>query len=139
MSEELAVRKVIEGIRDTLSVLDVDGWFSHFNPEHTFVNQGAVFVAKTIDYSKAAFAPMIAGLKERGFTGTVLDLCNIRTIGPNSAIAATQWTRLGQGDEVLKRLGTTYTLVKVGAEWKVAVVTVHDEDVVLFELSSGTD
>lgn len=57
----------------------------------------------------------------------------MRIIGPDSAMAVTKWRRLGRGDEVVERLGTTYTLVKVGAEWKVAVVIVHDEDVVLFE------
>jgi hypothetical protein len=132
-SEELAVRNVIEGIRDTLSALDVNAWLSHFSPQHTIVNRGTVFVARSLNDSKAAFAPMISGLEEQGFTGTVLDLCNIRFIDSNSAIAATQWTRLGRNDKVLERLGALYTLVKLGSEWKVAVVTVHDEDVVLFE------
>ena len=133
MSEELAIRQVIEGIRDTFSTLDVDAWLSHFNPQHTFVNHGAVFVAQRLDDTKKAFAPTISVLKERGYSGTILDRCNVRVVGPKTAVAATQWRRLGQGGEVLEYLGVTYTLVKGDSGWKVAVVTIHDENVVLVD------
>jgi len=129
VSEEQNVRSVIEGIADTFSKLDVDRWLSHFNPEHTFVHHDSVFVAKSLEDTKHAFAPLVSELKERGFRRSALDLCTVTLIGPKLAIAATQWRRLGENDELLETLGIMYTLLKTASGWKVVVATLHDADV----------
>ena len=131
MSEEQHVRAVIEGIGETFSELDVDAWLSHFNPEHTFVYHGTVFVAKSLADTKNAFASEVRRLKEIGFRHSALDLCNVRLIEPKLAIASTRWRRLGKDDEVLEKLGITYTLLKTPSGWKVVVVIAHDEGVIL--------
>jgi hypothetical protein len=133
VSEEQDVRAVIEGIGETFSELDVDRWLSHFNPQHAFVYRGAVFVAKSLADTKNAFAPEIRRLKESGFRHSALDLCNIKLIEPNLAIAATRWRRLGEGDKLLEKLGITYTLLKTPSGWKVVVAIAHDAGVVLVE------
>jgi hypothetical protein len=131
MSEEQDVRAVIEGIGETFSKLDVDRWLSHFNPEHTFVYHGTVFVAKSLADTKSAFAPEIRRLKDGGFRYSALDLCNVKLIEPKLAIAATRWRRLGEDDKLLETLGITYTLLKGPSGWKVVVVVAHDAEVVL--------
>jgi NTF2-like protein (DUF6841) len=131
MSKERDVRAVIEGIGEAFSKLDVDRWLGYFNPEHTFVHHDSVFVAKSIEDTKNAFAPMISGLRESGFRRSALDLCNIKFLGPKMAIAATMWRRLGENDKLLEKFGATYTLLETPAGWKVVVAMVHDEDVIL--------
>lgn len=133
MSEEQDIRAVIEGIGETFSELDVDRWLSHFNPEHTFVYHGTVFVAKSLGDTKNAFAPEIKRLKESGFRRSALDLCNVKLIEPKLAIAATRWRRLDEKGKLLEKLGITYTLLKGPAGWKVVVVIAHDADVVLIK------
>lgn len=132
MSNEQAVRAVIEGVADAFSRLDVDRWLSYFNPQHTFVHHDSVFVAQSLEETKAAFAPMIRELRESGFRRSALDLCNVRLLGPKMAITATIWRRLGENDTLLEKFGATYTLLDTAAGWKIVVAAVHD-DVVLFD------
>ena len=88
MSAEQDVRTVIESLGEAFSELDVDGWLSHFNPQHTFVHDDTVFVAQSLEDTKKAFAPMISGLRESGFRRSALDLCNVKLLGPKMALAA---------------------------------------------------
>jgi len=132
MPNEQDVRAVIEGVADAFSHLDVDRWLGYFNPRHTFVHHDSVFVAQSVDETKAAFAPMISELRESGFRRSALDVCNIKFPGPKMAVAATIWRRLGEGDKLLEKFGATYTLLDTGAGWKIVVAAVHD-DVVLFD------
>ena len=122
----------MEGVADAFSRLDVDRWLSYFNPQHTFVHHDSVFVAQSLDETKAAFAPMISELRESGFRRSALDLCNVRLLGPKMAITATTWRRLGENDTLLEKFGATYTLLDTDAGWKIVVAAVHD-DVVLFD------
>lgn len=131
MSMEQDVRTVIEGIAESFSRLDVDRWLSFFHPQHTFVHHDSVFVAKSLEETKQAFAPMIAGLRASGFRRSALDRCTITRLGPRLALAATLWRRLGEGDTLLEEFGASYTLLDTGDGWKVVVATVHDPDVVL--------
>jgi len=133
MSREQDVRSVIEGLGEAFSQLDIDGWLSFFNAQHTFVHDDSVFVAKSTDETKQAFAPMISSLKESGFRRSALDLCNIGFLSPNMAIAATLWRRLGENDTLLEKFGATYILLETPAGWKVVVATVHDDGVVLVD------
>ena len=122
----------MEGVAAAFSRLDVDRWLSYFNPQHTFVHHDSVFVAQSLDETKAAFAPMISELRESGFRRSALDLCNVRLLGPKMAITATTWRRLGENDTLLEKFGATYTLLDTDAGWKIVVAAVHD-DVVLFD------
>lgn len=131
MSADKDVQAVIEGIADSFSQLDVDRWLSFFNPQHTFVHHDSVFVSRSLEDTKQAFAPMIAGLRASGFRRSALDVCHIKLLGPKLALAATVWRRLGENDKLLERFGATYTLLDTPAGWKVVVATVHDPDVVL--------
>lgn len=131
MSREQDVRAVIEGIADSFSQLDVDRWLSFFNPQHTFVHHDSVFVAQSLEDTKAAFAQMIKELRTSGFKRSALDLCNIKFLGPKLAVAATLWRRLGENDKLLEKFGATYTLLETPKGWKVVVATVHDKDAIL--------
>lgn len=131
MASEEDVRSVIEGISDSFSQLDIDRWLSFFNPQHTFVHDDSVFVAGSRDDTKKAFAPMISRLRDAGFRRTNLDMCNIRFLGPNMAVASTLWRRLGENDTVLEKFGSTYTLLNTAEGWKVVVAAGHGYDVVL--------
>lgn len=133
MAREQDVRSVIEGISDSFSQLDIDRWLSFFNPQHTFVHDDSVFVAHSLDETKQAFAPMISRLRDAGFRRTHLDMCNIKFLGPNMAVASTLWTRLGENDKVLEKFGSTYTLLDTDAGWKVVVAAGHGYDVVLVD------
>lgn len=133
MSEEADVRAVIEGISESFSQLDIGRWLSFFNPQHTFVHDDSVFVARSLDETKTAFAPMISRLREAGFRRTNLDLCNIEFLGPNMAVASTLWRRLGENDRLLEKFGSTYTLLNTAAGWKVVVAAGHGYDVVLVD------
>ena len=131
MAREQDVRSVIEGLGEAFSQLDMDRWLSFFNPQHTFIHHDFVFVARSLDETKNALAPMIESLREVGFRRSNLDLCKIKSLGPKIAVASTLWTRLGNNDEVLEKFGATYTLLDTAAGWKVVVATAHDDDVVL--------
>ncbi|MGD9603442.1 MAG: nuclear transport factor 2 family protein [Gammaproteobacteria bacterium] len=131
MSREHAVRAVIEGIAESFSRLDVDRWLAHFHPQHTFVHHDSVFVARSREETKQAFAPMIQGLRDSGFRRSALDLCNVRLLGAKMAIASTRWRRLGEHDALLERFGATYTLIDTADGWQVAVAAVHDDMVLI--------
>ncbi len=62
MSREQDVRDVIDGIAESFSRLDVERWLSFFNPQHSFVHHDSVFVARSLEDTKNAFAPMIKEL-----------------------------------------------------------------------------
>ncbi|MEQ8496134.1 MAG: nuclear transport factor 2 family protein [Gammaproteobacteria bacterium] len=128
MAKEQDVQAVMEGVAEAFSRLDVDRWLSYFNPQHTFVHHDSVFVAHSLDETKAAFAPMIAELKESGFRRSALDRCSIKFPGAKMAVAATLWRRLGEDDKLLEAFGATYTLLDTPAGWKIVVAAVHDNE-----------
>lgn len=132
MSNEQDIRAVMEGVADAFSRLDVDRWLGYFSPQHTFVHHDSVFVAQSLDDTKAAFGPMISELRDSGFRRSALDLCNVKMLGPKMGVAATLWRRLGDNDTLLEKFGATYTLLLTEAGWKIVVAAVHDE-VVLFD------
>jgi hypothetical protein len=98
-----------------------------------FVLPHTVLVAQSHEEAKNKFMPAFNSLKEKGFSGSLLDRCNIKIIEENLAVADTHWTRLGRNNEILEQLGIMYTLQKTKAGWKVVVVTAHDKDLVLIQ------
>ena len=76
------------------------------------------------------FGGMMTTLREQGLTASDPETIHIHELGETIALASVVWVRY-KGDEVLERLGATYTLVREGDEWLVAAIILHGEDDVI--------
>lgn len=72
------------------------------------------------------FGGMMTSLREQGLTASDPETIHIHELGGNVALASVVWVRY-KGDEVLERLGATYTLIREGDEWLVAAIILHGE------------
>ena len=71
------------------------------------------------------FGGMMEGLRQQGLTRSVPERINLHVFGPGTALASVLWTRYA-GEQVLERLGATYTLIRRDGEWRVNALIAHD-------------
>lgn|GEM_PF-1878433 len=123
------IENLFHAIGETFSNLDFDAWLSHFTTPRTIISRGNVFSSASTEETRNKMMPVFESLRQRGFTHTRLDKCNIKLLGDTNAMVSTVWTRLDSNGDVIETLGATYTLVLTGDAWKVAVVMSHRPDV----------
>ncbi len=128
MSEEECILEIMEGLQESFSNMDLDRWLSYFNSEHAFVLHNSVLISDNRDSTKSTFSPMMKALKEAGFVRSLLDMCNIKMLGNEQAVVSAKWRRLDGDDNLINTLSDTYTFIRAGSGWKIAVVVIHDSD-----------
>jgi len=133
MRKEDEIRILINTLGDAFSKLDFDAWLNLFHSPRTVISRGAVFSSSSHEETKNAMMPVFDKMRDRGFSHTHLDTCNIKLLNSSTAIASTVWSRIDTDGNVIERLGATYLVVAAGDNWKVAVVTTHSAEVVAIE------
>lgn len=131
MSKQDEIRKVIDRVGATFSKLDFDGWIDCFHSPHTVITADSILSPTDHEESKRVLQPMFDNMKKRNFKCTILETCNIRLLSDTTAIVSTVWSRMDVDDNLMEKLGATYLLLLTQGDWKIAVVTGHDADVIV--------
>lgn len=76
------------------------------------------------------FSQAPRSLHERGFTRTAVERQQIRVFNVVSALTSIAWVRYA-GDDVLEKLGATYTLAHSDGGWKIVALIAHSDDQVI--------
>lgn len=128
MNDEQAVRRVVEGIGEAFSTLDVGAWYRCFNPTFIIASpMGPVAIASE-DECRAFIGAMFEGLRERGMVRTRLDACSVEFLSPGAAVATTAWTRFDADDAIIGKLRAAYVLVRADEVWRVTMLISLPED-----------
>jgi hypothetical protein len=72
------------------------------------------------------FAMVMSSLKQRGYSHGKMPSLSARRLSNNLAIVSGNVIRYKQDHTELERFGLTYTLRKVGEDWKIIIGALHD-------------
>ena len=90
---------------------------------------GVVLVADDNDF-QTVFGGTIEQLRNNGFTRSAIERQQIRAFSPNTALTSVLWVRY-RGEDILERLGATYTLTRSEGTWRITALLTHEPDAVL--------
>jgi len=71
------------------------------------------------------------GLKAHGFSRSEITEMKVNQMSERTALVSIRKIRYKTDGSELERLGETYTFLKTGDDWKVAVAVVHDPERIL--------
>jgi len=82
---------------------------------------------------RVSFGAMLDGLHAQGFTHSKIERQQLRSFNPSCALTSVLWVRY-RGEDVLERLGATYTLTHSEGSWRVTAIIAHSpEDLLALE------
>jgi hypothetical protein len=87
MTDEAAVTQVLTDYYVAFSKLDVQAVLPYFHHPTLLVSPAGVVAAPTSDALAAIFAPVMDGLRARGYGRSELDLERVRPLGSTAALA----------------------------------------------------
>jgi len=92
--------------------------------------QGVAWASSESEFDRL-FRPMMDSLKARGFARSKRVEKYVKLQSNSTATASVLWIRFKKDGSEIERLGATYALYKSNANWKIAMVMVHEPDGVL--------
>ena len=77
----------------------------------------------------AAFAPVMEGLRERGYGRSELSMPHVERLSATAALTSGVAVRYSADGQKLERVGVSYVVHKADEDrWTIAVTVVHDAD-----------
>ena len=128
MTHEQEIQQLIHALGEAFSALDIDAWLNGFHLPHTIATPDSVFSSHSHDDTRAAMLPLFEKMRQRGFSKTELETCNIKLLSDTTAMVSTIWSRFA-ADELLERIGATYFVMCGEQGWKAVMVTTHGPEV----------
>jgi ketosteroid isomerase-like protein len=96
-----------------------------------FLSSRGVVAANSESETESVFSEMMSALRTRGFAKSVWTDLSAKRLSEVTALLSTRVARLAADGRELERFGATYLLHKTDAQWKIAVLTLHDADTVV--------
>ena len=128
MSSEADVTGFLTEYYRTFGTLDIAAILPFFHEPTMIMGPPGVFVAPDASVLTTFLKPGIEDLRNRGYTGSELQLRSLALLSHTAAFATGVAVRYGQGGTELERVGVSYLLHKSASGWKIAVLVIHGTD-----------
>jgi len=126
-----AISDLFEEIAAAFSGLDLKRFRSCFHLPCVMITPQRVASASSEGEFDSLFTSIMDSLKARGFARSEWVEKHVKLQSNSAATASVLWIRFKKDGSELERLGATYALYKSNANWKIAMVMVHDPEGVL--------
>ena len=126
-----AITQVLTDYYKAFSTLDPHAISVYFREPSLMIGPPGVAAAATHTDVERAFSTLMEGLRARGYGRSELIVPRITRLSAIAACASGIAVRYKADGRELERAGVTYLLTKVGSDWKLTVLVVHDPDHVL--------
>jgi uncharacterized NTF2-like protein DUF6841 len=126
--DQAEVIRVLNEYYGAVSTLRVEAVLPYFNEPSFLIGPQGAFAATTHTLLATAFTPAMEGLRARGFGRTELSVRNLKSLSATATLVGGVAQRYKIDGQQLDQAGVTYVLYKAEAEWKIAVLIIHDLD-----------
>ena len=106
----------------TFSTLDLAAIASHFSEPCLSMSSQGVYSAHTRAELVTAFAPVVEGLKAKGYGRSEFADAEVTPLGPAAALVRGVAIRYSSAGPELERVAIGYVMHQSGGSWKVAVM-----------------
>jgi hypothetical protein len=96
-----------------------------------FISSQGVRVLADANEMAALIGRLMEGLKAHGFSRSEITEMKVNQMSERTALVSIRKIRYKTDGSELERLGETYTFLKTGDDWKIAVAVVHDPERIL--------
>lgn len=124
-----AVTQTLLDYYTAFSSLDVRAVLPYFHEPSLLMGQG-VLAAPTHDVLTTALTTAIESLRSKGFGRSELSVRRVESLSASATLVTGVALRYKVDGQELERVGVTYVLYNVASQWKIAVLIVHDPNVV---------
>jgi hypothetical protein len=101
---------------------------TYMNVPCVFIAPQGVRVMTSAAEVEAFFAGVMAQLKAADYSQSTIDDMRATRMSDHNALVSVRRIRYRSDGSELQRFGETYTLLKVGENWKIVSAMVHDPD-----------
>lgn len=116
---------------EAFQALDPRAIVSYYHVPCVSISSGGVLVMTTGADVEAMFTRMMERLKRLGYARSELTDLRVTQLSDTIALLGIRGARYKEDGSVLEPLGATYTLRKTEGGWKMAVLTLHDPDIIV--------
>jgi uncharacterized protein (DUF1330 family) len=111
---------------ETFQTLDPGATRQYLHVPCIFIGDGGVRVMSSAAEAEAFLAAVMRDLQTRGYGRSEVTQLHVRAMSDCSALVSVGRVRVTTTGQEMERLGETYTLRKIGDDWKIVVAMVHD-------------
>ena len=122
------ITRVLTDYYTAFSTLEAEAFLPYFHQPCLVVSPMGVGAMPTHAALGAALAPVIEGLRAKGYTRSELTMLNVKRLNPGTAIGAGVAVRYQTGNQELERVGVIYVLQRIDNSWKIVVLVTHNAD-----------
>ncbi len=128
---EADIRALYGRVAQKFSELDLEGFRGCFHlPLLLTTREGVRLIADDADFEQV-FGGIMQALTKAGFTRSAIERQQIRVFDDATALTSVLWVRYQGEDDILERLGATYTLTRVEGNWRITALVGHAAEDVL--------
>ncbi len=124
--DEAAASRVLADYYSAFSTLEIQAILPCFHEPCMLISPQSVFVASSSAVLAMAIAPVMDGLRARGYGRSELSIRRLQSLSATAILAIGVALRYKLDGQELERVGVTYVLHKADTGWKIAVLIVHD-------------
>jgi len=132
MDDEEALTRVLTDYYSAFGTLDVRAILAYYHEPCLLVGPQGVAALPNHAALAAAFAPVMEGLRARGYGRSELSMPHVKRLSATAALASGVAVRYKADGQELERVGISYVLHKADDDrWTIAVTVVHDTEKVV--------
>jgi hypothetical protein len=113
------------------STLDPKAVVPYFQYPCFFLTSQTAIAAATAADVEALYSSRIAGFKAQNYARSEVREVNVKQLSEGLAVLSALVIYYNTEGKELERVGATYTLRQTEGNWKLAIVVVHDPDIIL--------
>ena len=132
--DKAAVTRLLSDYARVFGKLDVQAILPYYLEPSMLIRPQGVAMMPTHAAMAATFAPLMEGLRVRGYARSEFTTLNMKRLSATTMLVSGVAVRYKADGQELERIGATYVLHKTEKGWKIAVSVRHDvENVVRLE------
>ena len=129
MDDEASVTRVLTDYYSAFGTLDVRAILPYYHEPCLLVGPQGIAAVPTHAAMAAAFAPVMEGLRARGYGRSELSMPHVERLSATAALASDVAVGYRADGRELERVGVSYVLHKADEDrWTIAVTVVHVAD-----------
>jgi uncharacterized NTF2-like protein DUF6841 len=131
MSAEEAVLEMLRRLFESFQTLDPRAMVPYYQTPSMSISEEEVTVMATATDVAARFAPLMTRLRAKGYARSAFSEAHVKMLSDRLALLEVIGARYKHDGQLLEPLYVTYTLRKIGVDWKIAVIASHPPKVTI--------
>jgi hypothetical protein len=128
MNDKAEMTRMLTDYYLAFSSLDMHRILPFFHEPSALLSPAGVAALSTRADLAAALAPLLEGLRERGYARSELTRLHLKRLSLTTTLGSGVAVRYKADGQELERAGVTYLLHKTSSGWKIAALVTHDAD-----------